>query len=76
MTELFDLHKVVNIDSLGLANPVDIVSGKVNQHDVLRSVLVRGKKTGTKNSVLYSTMSAYTSNRLKRWTCPPRSFLA
>lgn len=61
VTELFDLHEVVDIDSLGLAYPVDIVSGKVDKHDVLRSVFVRGKKTGTKNGVLYDTMSAGTS---------------
>lgn len=75
VTELFDLHKVVNINGLGLANSIDIVSGKVDKHDVLRSVLVRGKKSGTKDGVLYNTMSAYTSNRLKKWTYPPRSSL-
>jgi hypothetical protein len=39
--ELLDLHKRVDDDRLGLAHPVDVVPGEVDQHDVFGAVLDR-----------------------------------
>jgi len=46
MTEFLYSHQVVEVDSLGLADPVDVVPGKVDQHDMFRSVLVGRRQLG------------------------------
>lgn len=40
MTELLNLHEVVDLDSFGFAHTIDIVSRKIDKHDVLCSVLL------------------------------------
>ena len=52
VTEFFYSHQIVEVDSFGLADPVDVVPGKVNQHDMFRSVLVGCRQLGTKSGVL------------------------
>jgi hypothetical protein len=52
VTELLYSHQVVEIDSFGLADPVDVVPGKIDQHDVFRSVLVGCGQLGTESGVL------------------------
>ena len=42
MTELFHPHKVIHLNSLWLADSVDIVPRQVNQHDMLCPVLFAG----------------------------------
>ena len=40
VTEFLNLHEVVNFDSLWFAYTVDIVSCKIDKHDVFCSVLL------------------------------------
>ena len=44
MAKSFQLHEVVHLDSLRLANSVDIVPCKINQHDMFCSVFLRVEK--------------------------------
>jgi hypothetical protein len=60
MAELFQPHKFIDLDCLGLADPIDIVSGEVNQHNMLCPVLGRCEQLGTKRSVLYKPVSVRT----------------
>lgn len=45
MTKLFELHEIVQLDSLWLADSVDVISRQIAQHEVLRSVLFGGEQT-------------------------------
>lgn len=45
MTKLFELHEIVQLDSLWLADSVDVISRQIAQHEVLRSVLFRSEQT-------------------------------
>ena len=73
VTELLKLHQVVYVDGFWLADSVDVVSGKIDQHDMLCSVLFRSKKLGSKSRILYA---ASAMNRRKdsssypRWSFP------
>lgn len=40
MTEFLDFHEIVDLDSFGLTDSVDIVSGKVDEHDVLCAIFL------------------------------------
>jgi hypothetical protein len=52
VTELLYCHKMIDLDGLRLANPIDVVSGEINKHDVFRPVLFRRKKLFAKLAVL------------------------
>jgi len=47
MTELLYSHQIVEVDGFGLADPIDVVPGKIDQHDMFRSVLVGSGQLGT-----------------------------
>lgn len=40
MAEFLQLHERINLYRLRLAYPIDVVPGKVNKHDVLRTILL------------------------------------
>lgn len=40
MAKPLEAHEMVDLDGLGLANPVHVVAGKVHQHDVLCTVFL------------------------------------
>lgn len=44
MAESLEPHEMVNLDSLGLANSIDVIAGKVHQHDVFCTVFLRSKQ--------------------------------
>lgn len=52
MTKLLQLHKVVHLDSLRLANTINVVSCQIDQHDVLCAVLFGSQKNSTELLVL------------------------
>lgn len=52
MTKLLDLHELVDLDGQRLADAVDVVSGQVDEHDVLGPVLFAREQTGTEGGVL------------------------
>ena len=43
MTEFLKAHEVVDLHCLGLADPINIVAGQVDQHDVLGAVFLRSQ---------------------------------
>lgn len=52
MAELLNLHQMIDLDCLRLADAVHVVPSQVNQHDVFRAVFLRGKKNGSQFLVL------------------------
>lgn len=40
VAEPFQLHQMVDLDSLGLADAIDIVSSQVYKHDMLRAIFL------------------------------------
>jgi hypothetical protein len=38
VAKFFQPHQMIHFDRLGLADTVDVVAGKVNQHDMLCSI--------------------------------------
>lgn len=57
MTEFLELHQIVHVHRLGLADPVDVVSGQIDQHDVLGSILLRCQKSLSELDVLCNLVS-------------------
>jgi len=47
MTEFLYSHQIVEVDGFGLADPINVVPGKIDQHDMLRSVLVGSGQLGS-----------------------------
>jgi hypothetical protein len=45
--EFLDSHQVVEVDSFGLADSVDVVPSEIDQHDMFRSVLFGCRQLGT-----------------------------
>lgn len=41
MTKSLQAHEVIDLDSFRLAHSVHVVAGEVDQHDVLRAILLR-----------------------------------
>ena len=52
MAELLEFHEMVHFNRLGLANPIDIISCQIDQHDVLGAILLRREEYGTQLLVL------------------------
>lgn len=52
VTELLDLHELVDLDGFGFADSVDVVSSEVDEHDVFRSIFWRREKLGSQDGVL------------------------
>jgi len=52
VTELLDLHKLVDLDGFGFADSVDIVASEVDEHDVFRSIFWRREKLSSQDGVL------------------------
>lgn len=59
--ELLDLHERVDDDRLGLAHPVDVVPGEVDQHDVFGAVLDRRGELSGELGVLCAPSVSCTS---------------
>ncbi len=57
MAKLLQSHEMVYFDCFGLADAIYVISRKVDKHDMLRSILLRGKKNSTKLLILYESES-------------------
>lgn len=59
MAELLDLHEMVDLDGVGLADTVDVVAGEIDEHDVFGPVFLGRAELFAQDLVLCTGMNEW-----------------